>query len=141
MEWMNQNAGAVQAVMAIMIEMTLFNRFQGHGTSSGVKKSESVSGTIVVTNKGNLPLKSVSIAVKRVYDNHAFPDRTTTVGAQRRVVSPDKTADFRLTLDVPLGSSQAAQFEDRPPSDLYGEVSLSSHSSGNRHRYLATVMS
>ena len=135
---MNQNAGAVQAVMAIIIgvltavliavtwwyagltrrmastmeqqlvasfhpdiEMSLIDRFQGQGTG------ESVSGTIVITNKGDLPLKVVSVAMKLVYDGNAFPDQRTTMDAQQRVVSPDKTAQFNLMLYVPLGGSRA----------------------------------
>jgi hypothetical protein len=118
MEWLNQNAGAVQAVMAIIIgvltavligvtwwyakltrrmaltleqqlaasfhpdiEMTLMHRFQGQGISQGVK-SESVSGTIVVTNKGELPLKVVSAAMKLVYDKNAFPDQATAIDSR-----------------------------------------------------------
>jgi hypothetical protein len=169
MEWLNQNAGAVQAVMAIIIgvltavligvtwwfarltrrmaltleqqlaasfhpdiEMTLIHRFQGTGTSFGVK-SESVSGTIVVTNKGNLPLKVVSAAMKLVYDNDAFPDQTTTMDAQQRVISPGKTAEFRLTLDVPLGGSKA-EYEQQAQihcSDLAG---VSKHTFSISHR-------
>jgi hypothetical protein len=143
MEWLNQNAGGVQAVMAIIIgvltavlisvtwwyanltrrmaltleqqlaasfhpdiEMTFMHPLQGQGVGQGVK-SESVSGTIIVTNKGDLPLKVVSVAMKLVYDKNAFPDQTTKMDAQQRVVSPGKTAEFRLNLDVPLGGSTA----------------------------------
>lgn len=41
------------------IEMTLMHRFQGRGTNQGMN-SESVSGTIVVKNNGDLPFKIVS---------------------------------------------------------------------------------
>jgi hypothetical protein len=163
MQWLNQNAGAVQAIMAIVIcvltavligvtwwyakltrrmaftleqqlaasfhpdiEMTLINRFQGKGTSFGVK-TESVSGTIVVTNNGDLPLKVASAAMKLVYDKRAFPDQATTMDTQQRVVSPGKTAQFTMTLDVPLGGSDVEyeQWAQIHCSDLAG---VSKHS-------------
>jgi hypothetical protein len=159
---MNDNAAAMQVVMAIVIavltavlivvtvwyvwltrrmaltleqqlaasfqpdiEMTLIDRFQGHGTGGGVK-SESVYGTIVVTNKGN-PLKVDSVAMKLVYANNAFPEQTITRDAQQRVVSPGKTEQFRLILDVPQGASKA-EYEQTAQihcSDLAG---VSKHS-------------
>jgi hypothetical protein len=172
MEWLNQNAGAVQAVMAIIIgvltavliivtlwyavltrrmvlaqeqqlaasfhpdiEMTLIHRFQGKGSSFGVK-SETVAGTIVVKNNGDLPLKVVSAAMKLVFDKNAFPDQTTTMDAKHRVVSPGKTAQFTLTLDVPLGSLEAEyeQWAQIHCSDLAGvskhTFSTSNHNEG-----------
>jgi hypothetical protein len=171
MEWLNQNAGAVQAVMAVIIvvltaalvgvtcwyagltrrmaltmeqqlaasfhpdiEMTLTNRFQGKGSNFGVQ-SESVSGTIVVTNRGTLPLKVVSAAMKLVYDKNAFPDQRTTMDAQQRVISPGKTAEFTMILDVPLGASQAAyeQWAQIHCSDLAG-VSKHSFSVSDRNK-------
>ena len=169
MEWLNQNAGGVQAIMAIIIgvltavligvtwwyakltrgmaltleqqlaasfhpdiEMTLMHRFQGQGISQGVK-SESVSGTIVVTNKGDLPLKVVSAAMKLVYDKNAFPDQTITMDTHQRVVSPGKTAQFTLNLDVPLGGSTAEydQLAQIHCSDLAG---VSQHTFVISHR-------
>jgi hypothetical protein len=169
MQWLNQNAGAVQAIMAIIlgvltpvligvtwwyakltrrmvlaqeqqlaasfhpdIEMTLIHRFQGKGSSFGVQ-SESFSGTIVVTNKGMLPLKVVSAAMKLVYDKNAFPDQTTTMDARQRVVSPGKTAQFTLNLDVPLGGSTAEyeQLAQIHCSDLAG---VSKHTFSISHR-------
>ena len=170
MDWMNQNAGAVQAVMAIVIgvltgvligvtwwyarltrrmaltleqqlaasfhpdiRMILIGQIRSEGTNPAGVRSESVSGTIVVTNKGDLPLKVVAAAMKLVYDNNAFPDQGVTMDAQQRVLSPSQTAQFQLALDVPLGGSRVEyeQVAQIHCSDLAG-VSKHSFSTSDR---------
>jgi hypothetical protein len=164
MEWLNQNAGAVQAIMAIIIVlltaaltgvtwwyasltrrmastmerqlgasfqpnigMALTNRFQGEHRDRGGTESESVMGTITITNNGDLPLKVVAIAMKLLYDNDVFPAQMTKEDARQRVVSPGGATQFHLTLDVPLGSSRVGyeQIAQIHCSDLAG---VSKHS-------------
>jgi hypothetical protein len=173
MQWMNQNAGAVQAMMAIVIvlltgvlvivtcwyttltrdmaltlkeqlaasfqpniEMTLTNRLQGRGSDERGGQHEDVSGTITVINKGNLPLKVVAVAMKLIYDKNAFPIQTMTRDAKQRVVSPGQTTQFLyLSIDVPLGGSQAPyeQLAQIHCSDLAG-VSKHSFSVSSREK-------
>jgi hypothetical protein len=86
--------------------MALTNRFQGQGSDGRGNHSESVSGTIIVRNKGNLPLKIVSVSMKLIYDKQAFPDQGMTIDAKNRVVAPGETTQFiLLTIDVPIGGS------------------------------------
>lgn len=124
LNWLNQNAGAVQAMMAILIglltvtliiittsytrltrrmaetmerqlaasfqpdiELKLLNEFKGSTHYQG-KISERASGTIVVTNKVNIPIEIVATAIKIVFDDKNFPDASTTQGVRHRVVSP-----------------------------------------------------
>ncbi len=99
-------------------DLKLINGYSG---SSGHKKD--VSGTIVVANKGNVPVKVIAVAMKLVFDNNAFPDQSTTIDAQQRVVAPGKTAEFRyLTLQVPSSGANAKyeQFAQIHCSDLAG---------------------
>jgi hypothetical protein len=115
MEWLNQNAGAVQALMtagligvtlwyALTLRQQLVASFHPDIEINIIKKlqvhsgGESAWGTIVVTNKGTLPLKVVAVAMKLVYDENAFPDQKITIDAKHRVVSPDKAAEFLLKL-------------------------------------------
>ena len=170
---MNTNAGAVQAIMAIVIgaftavligvtwwyaaltrrmaltlekqlassfqpsiEMALTNQFQGQGSDGHGNRSETVSGTIIVRNKGNLPLKIVSVSMKLVYDKEAFPVQTKTIDAKSRVVAPGETTQFiLLTIDVPLGGSTAPyeQIAQIHCSDLAG-VSKHSFSVSSREK-------
>jgi hypothetical protein len=164
MQWLNENAGGVQAITAIVIvvltaalvwvtwryvtltksmaltlreqlaasfqpnvEMTLTDRFRGQGNEHG-RYSETVAGTIIVRNKGNLPLKVVTVAMKLIYDGAAFPVQTVTVDAKQRVVAPDETTQFiLLTIDLPPGGSTAPyeQIAQIHCSDLAG---VSKHS-------------
>jgi hypothetical protein len=145
MGWMNQNAGAVQAITAIVIvlftgvliavtwwyakltrrmaltlekqlassfqphiEMTLADRIRAQRNDGQGNQSEAVSGTITVRNKGNLPLKIVSVSMKLIYDKVAFPVQTTTIDAKSRVIAPGEATQFILmTIDVPPGGSEA----------------------------------
>jgi hypothetical protein len=96
---------------------------------------ESVSGTIIVSNKGNLPLKIRSVSMMLVYDKSAFPMQEQTWDAKNRVVAPGQTTQFPLLMiEVPLGTSttpydQIAQIEC---SDLAG-VSKNSFSVSSRN--------
>jgi hypothetical protein len=110
------------------IEMALTNRFQGQGSDGRGGHSETVAGTIIVRNKGNLPLKVVTVAMKLIYDKAAFPVQTVTVDAKQRVVAPGETTQFiLLTIDVPPGGSTAPyeQIAQIHCSDLAG---VSKHS-------------
>jgi hypothetical protein len=110
------------------VEMTLTNRFRGQGSDGLGGHSETVSGTITVRNKGNLPLKVVTVAMKLIYDNGALPVQTMTVDAKQRVVAPDTSTEFvLLTIEVPSGGSSAPheQIAQIHCSDLAG---VSKHS-------------
>src|SRR5664280_2756596 len=50
------------------VEMALTNRSHGQGSDERGGHSENVSGTFTVRNKGNLPLKVVTVAMKLIYD-------------------------------------------------------------------------
>jgi hypothetical protein len=98
--------------------------------------SENVAGTIIVRNKGNLPLKVVRVAMKLIYDNGAFPVQTVTEDAKHRVVAPDEETQFRhLIIDVPPGASTAPyeQIAQIHCSDLAG-VSEHSFSVSSREK-------
>ena len=171
MEWLNRNAGGLQAITAMIIAiftlvligvtwwyayltkkmaatlreqlvasfqpnigLTLTNRFQGKGKDGYGGQHENVSGTIIVTNKGNLPLKVLSVAMKLIYDKEAFPTQTIRLDAQQRLVSPGQTTEFsHLTMDVAIGGSKAPyeQIAQIHCSDLAGvsnhSFSVSSH--------------
>jgi hypothetical protein len=171
-KWLNDNAGAVQAVTALAImvltavlggvtywyakltqrmaltleqqlvasfypdvELVLKDKMQGSGVAFG-EEHASVSGTIVVKNKGNVPIKVISVAMKVVYDAAAFPPQTLTVDAKHRVVSSSQTTEFLLlTLEVPVGGSRGSNYEQIAQihcSDLAG-VSKHTFSVSNRH--------
>jgi len=70
----------------------------------GGEHSDTVSGTITVHNKANLPLKVIKVAMKLIYDKAAFPDQIETIDAKQRVVAPDEVTQFFLTIDVRPGS-------------------------------------
>ena len=110
------------------VEMTLPDRFLGSGSDGRGGHSETVGGMIAVRNKGNLPLKVVTFAMKLIYDNAAFPVQTVTEDAKQRVVAPDETTQFiLLAIDVPPGGSTAPheKIAQIHCSDLAG---LSKHS-------------
>lgn len=163
--WMNENAGAVQAVAAMIvagltavligvtcwyatltrrmalsmerqlassfqptIEMALSNRFQGQGSDGRGNHTESVSGTVIIRNKGSLPMKIVSVSMKLIYDKQTFPDHEIRIDAKSRVVAPGETTQFvLLTINVPIGGSTAPyeQIAQIHCSDLAG---VSKHS-------------
>ena len=104
------------------VEMALTDRFHGEGRDGRGGHSEAVSGTITVHNKGNLPLKVVTVAMKLIYDEAAFPVQTVTDDAKQRVVAPEETARFMLLIDVPSGGSTAPheQIAQIHCSDLAG---------------------
>ena len=166
MHWLNENAGGVQAITAVVIalltlalvgvtwwyatltrgmaltlkeqlaasfqpnvEMTLTDRFQGQGSDGLGGHHESVSGTINVSNKGNLPFKIVSIAMKLVFDKDAFPVQTLTADAKHRVVAPGQTTKLMpLTMDVPLGGSTA-------PYEQVAQIHCSDLSGVSKHSF------
>jgi len=159
MEWLNQNAGAVQAMSAVVtvfltivlvgvtcwyaaltrrmaftmerqlaasfqpdIDLQITNRFTGSSVQLGVER-ENVSGTIVVLNKGEAPVKIVAVAMKLVFDHNIFPPQSTKVDAQQRVLAPGKRTVFpHRSLNVPQGGTQAnyEQFAQIHCSDLAG---------------------
>ncbi len=97
--------------------------------------SETVSGTITVHNKGNLPLKVVTVAMKLIYDEAAFPVQTVTDDAKQRAVAPEETTRFMLLIVVPSGGSTAPheQIMQIHCSDLAG-VSKHSFSVSSRDK-------
>lgn len=117
------------------IEMKLSDRFQGIGISLGVR-DESVSGTITVINKGDLPVKVVAVAMKLVYDKNAFPVQTMSEDARSRVVSPGKSTQFKLNMNVPLDGGSTEPYDQIAQihcSDLAG-VSQHSFSISSREQ-------
>jgi hypothetical protein len=117
------------------IEMDLKDRHQGRHIDSGTR-SESVSGTIVVRNKGSQPLKIITVSMKVVYDNFTFDVQWMSESANDRVVFPGGSTEYPfLTINVPLGGSSAPyeQFAQIHCSDLAG-VSKRSFSISDRHK-------
>lgn len=166
MQWFNENAAEIQAITAIVIalltaalvyvtwwyatilreqlaasfqpnvEMALTDCFRGEASDECGGHSETVAGTITVRNKGNLPLKLVTVAMKLIYDKAAFPVQTVTVDAKQRVVAPGETTQFiLLTIDVPPGGTTAPyeQIAQIHCSDLAG-VSKHSFSVSSREK-------
>ena len=110
------------------VEMTLTDRSHGQGSDGRGGHSETVAGTITVRNKGNLPLKVVTVAMKLIFDKAAFPDQTVPQDAKHRVVAPGETTQFsHLIINVPPGGSTAPyeQIAQIHCSDLAG---VSKHS-------------
>jgi len=125
------------------VEMALINLSHGQGGDGRGEWSENVGGTITVRNRGNLPLKVVTVAMKLIYDKAAFPAKTVKVDAKQRVLAPDGETQFNLSIDVPPGGSTAPyeQIAHIHCSDLAGvskhsfwvssrEKNRSDHSSG-----------
>ena len=118
------------------VEMTLTNRSHGTGSDGRGVNSENVGGTITVRNKGNLPLKVITVAMKLIYDKAAFPVQTTTFDAKQRVVAPDEMTEFlHLNIEVPSGGSMTPyeQIAQIHCSDLAG-VSKHSFSVSSREK-------
>jgi hypothetical protein len=162
MQWLNENAAGIQAITAIVIvaltsalvyvtwryaktlreqlaasfqpsvEMELTGPIHGY---SG--PTETVSETFFVRNKGDLPFKVVTVAMKLIYNKAAFPVQTVTVDAKQRVVAPEKTTEFTIQTDVPLGGNTAPyeQIVQVHCSDLAG-VSKHSFSVSSREKNL-----
>jgi hypothetical protein len=92
------------------VEMTLTNCSHGSWSDGRGEHGEDVGGTITVRNKGNLPLKVITVAMKLIYDKDAFPVQTTTFDAKQRVVAPNEMAEFlHLIIKVPSGGSTTPQ--------------------------------
>ena len=110
------------------VEMALTDRSTGQGSDWRGGHTETVAATIIVRNKGTLPLKVVAVAMKLIYNQDAFPVQTMTVDAKQRVVAPDGETQFsHLIIDVPPGGSKALyeQIAQIHCSDLAG---VSEHS-------------
>jgi len=166
MQWFNENAAGIQAITAIFIvfltlalvcvtwwyartlreqlaasfqpdvEMALTDCFRSKATDERGGHGETVGGMIAFRNKGNLPLKVVTVAMKLIYDKAAFPVQTVTDDAKQRVVAPEEpTQFFLLTIDVPPGGSTAPyeQIAQIHCSDLAG-VSKHSFSVSSREK-------
>jgi hypothetical protein len=118
------------------VEMTLTNCSAGHWSDGRGKQGETVGGTITIRNKGNLPLKVVTVAMKLIYDNGAFPVQTVTEDAKHRVVAPDEMTEFlHVIIEVPSGGSTTPheQIAQIHCSDLAG-VSKHSFSVSSREK-------
>ena len=110
------------------VEIALTECSFGSASDGRGGHSENVAGTIIVRNKGNLPFKVVTVAMKLIYDKAAFPVQTVTLDAKQRVVAPGEETQFRdLIIDVPPGGSTAPyeQIAQIHCSDLAG---VSKHS-------------
>lgn len=111
------------------VEMMLTNLSHGQGSDGRGEHSETVCGTITVRNKGNLPLKVITVAMKLIYDKAAFPDQTTTFDAKQRVVAPDETTEFRhLIIEVPSGGSTT-------PHEQIAQIHCSDLAGVSRHSF------
>jgi hypothetical protein len=159
LDWLNQYAGAVQAIMAVIIgvltavligvtcwyavltrrmartmerqlaasfqpdiNLSLSNRFHGSSSNYGVR-GENASITIVITNKGNVPVKIAAVAMKVIFRDKSRPEEMIELDAEQRVVAPGQATEFNhLTVELPLGSING-DFERRIQihcSDLAG---------------------
>ena len=87
------------------IGLGLTNLFRGTGIERGIER-EDISGTVIVTNNGDVPVRLVNVVMKVVFADEAFPIREENFNTERRIVMPGQTIDFKhLTVAVPLGSS------------------------------------
>jgi hypothetical protein len=105
------------------VEMSFTSDMEGgRGTDS-----ESVRGIIQVRNKGNLPLRVVSGAVRVIFDSKTVPDQHCPLQVQRLVISPSGSKEIRFCIEVPAGSLGGAH-DRRAVLDCSDLAGVSKHS-------------
>jgi hypothetical protein len=108
------------------LEMVFLHHYQGKGTDQGVY-TETVFSELLIRNKGDLPLKIISVFTKLIYKDQKFANQIEELVAQHRVVPPGGDVSYQITIYVPEGAS-TAEYERRGMihcSDLAG---VSKHS-------------
>ena len=63
-----------------------------------------ISATIFLANKSDVPLRIESVKTKLIHRNNGFPDEVIVFGDARRILSPAKDAQFDMDFHIPAGT-------------------------------------